>query len=99
MTPVPNQPTPNGDWTHNQKYVLRELERLNDTILDLKSELNDKLDNFMEQNHQDHEAVKEHISRHDTDIALLNLKASIWGAFGGFLAVVTSVILSKFIGI
>lgn len=91
MTPVPNQPTPNGDWTHNQKYVLRELERL--------SELNDKLDNFMEQNHQDHEAVKEHISRHDTDIALLNLKASIWGAFGGFLAVVTSVILSKFIGI
>jgi len=59
----------NDTWAEWSKYVLMELKRCNQQIGDLETKI-DKLNN-------------EQLSQLKIEIAMLKVKASVWGLMGG----------------
>lgn len=75
-------PEAGDSWTEYRKLVVQELERLDHSI----SQLSTKIDEFM----------RGDISKIKIDIAMLQVKAGVWGVLGGVLTVLAAVLLSKF---
>jgi len=64
----------NDTWAEWSKYVLMELKRCNQQIGDLETKI-DKLNN-------------EQLSQLKIEIAMLKVKASVWGLMGGAIPVI-----------
>lgn len=66
-------------WGQYRRLILAELERINQAV----SRVDQKLEQFR----------SEDLSQIKTDIALLQLKASLWGGMAGVLVTMAAVLL------
>jgi hypothetical protein len=75
--------SPNGDWREHRLLILAELKRISDSI----SALENRLDEFR----------SEEIQKIKVDIAMLQVKASLWGGvWGAGLSAIVALVV-KFI--
>lgn len=70
------QTKPNDGWNEWSRYVLRELERLNDC----------------------YEGVRQELSEIKTEIAMLKVKAGVWGAVGALVPVAIMLVIQQING-
>jgi hypothetical protein len=78
-----DQPTREG-WEEYRRMVLNELKRLGETVV----AVNEKLDRFH----------SEEIAQIKVDIALLKLKAGLWGATASVIVTIGAVLIKLLIG-
>lgn len=78
-TMSPSEFSGDKPWGEYRVLVLRELERLNSTI----DEINRKIERFR----------NDDIAQIKTDIALLQLKAGIWGALAALVVTMGAIML------
>lgn len=72
-------PLPEDSWPEWSRHVLAELKRLNDNL----AQVEDKIDLIKD----------EQITPLKVEIAMLKIKASIWGLIGGAIPVVLMVLV------
>lgn len=91
---------PNGiveGWDQYQKLVLAELERLGRSIEGLGKKIDGEIDIVRTRNNAEIGELRDQISNIKTEVALLQLKAGIWGAAAGAIPVAL-LLIAQFIG-
>lgn len=68
-------------WVQYRKLILSELERISKDL----AHLSDKLDNFKQ----------DEISQIKVDIAMLKVKAGVWGVAGGLIVAVGAALIGR----
>ena len=76
----PNTPRPE-DWSEYRRLILQELERLNMLAHDLSDEIRD--------------IRNKDLSQVRVDIAMLQVKAGVWGAVAGAVIALGAIFLRK----
>lgn len=75
---------PPENWGEYRRLILSELERIGRDL----EVLNDKLDKFRQ----------DEISKIKIDVAMLKVKAGVWGMLGGLMVAVSAALMSRFGG-
>ena len=85
MTPPRDDRREDGGWDEYRRLVVDTLERLERNVERARNEIHDEAGK-----------LRAEISTLKSDVVMLKVKASVWGALGGLMTAIAAVLIAKF---